>query len=135
MQKSKLGLPAGLAAAIMYMTGVLGGYFPALLLAGFVLLYEEENFIRRAAVKTVILMFLFSILNFVIYLIPDIVGIFQNLLAIFKVYFATNFLDNISATFGQTLSLVETVLFLVLAVLALFGKSVDVKPLSNWADK
>ena len=135
MQKSKLGLPAGLAAAIMYMTGVFGGYFPALLLAGFVLLYEEENFIRRAAVKTVILMFLFSILNFVIYLIPDIVGIFQNLLAIFKVYFATNFLDNISATFGQTLSLVETVLFLVLAVLALFGKSVDVKPLSNWADK
>lgn len=135
MQKSKLGLPAGIAAAIMYMTGVFGGYFPALLLAGFVLLYEEENFIRRAAVKTVILMFLFSILNFVIYLIPDIVGIFQNLLAIFKVYFATNFLDNISATFGQTLSLVETVLFLVLAVLALFGKSVDVKPLSNWADK
>ena len=40
MQKSKLGLPAGIAAAIMYMTGVFGGYFPALLLAGFVLLYH-----------------------------------------------------------------------------------------------
>ena len=135
MQKSKLGLPAGIVAAIMYMTGLFGGYFPALLLAGFVLLYEEENFIRRAAVKTLLVMFLFSILNFLIYLIPDIVGIFQSLLAIFKVYFATAFLDNISATFSQTLSLIETVLFLLLTVLAFFGKSIDLKPINNWADK
>lgn len=135
MQKSKLGLPAGIVAAMMYMTGLFGGYFPALLLAGYILLREDENFIRRAAVKTLVVMFLCSVLNVLIYLIPDIVGIFQSLLATFQVHFAISFLDNISRTFSQTVNLIQTLFLLVLAVLAFFGKSIDLKPLSKWADK
>ena len=135
MQKSKLGMPAGIVAAIMYMTGLFGGYFPALLVAGFILLHEDENFIRRAAVKTLVVLFAGSVLNALIYLIPDIVGIFQSLLAIFTIHFGTAFLDNISATFSQSLTLIKTVVLLLLAVLAFFGKTIDLKPLNNWADK
>ena len=76
MQKSKLGLPASIAAAIMYMTGLFGGYVAALLAAGFILLVEDENFIRRAAVKTLIILFAFSVLNVLIYLIPDASDVF-----------------------------------------------------------
>ena len=76
MQRSKLGLPAGVAAALMYLVGLFGGYLAAIFAAGFILLQEEENFIRRAAVKTLLIMFAYSVLNVLILLLPDIIGIF-----------------------------------------------------------
>lgn len=135
MQKSKLGLPAGIMAAIMYLTALFGGYTPALLVAGFILLCEEENFIRRAAVKTLLVLVICSLLNVLIYLIPDIVGIFQSLLNIFTVHFSTSFLDNSSSMLNQSLSLIKTLFLVVMAVLAIFGKTIDLKALNKWADK
>ena len=135
MQKSKLGLPAGIMAAIMYLTALFGGYAPALLVAGFILLCEEENFIRRAAVKTLSVLVICSLLNVLIYLIPDIVGIFQSLLNIFTVHFSTSFLDNSSSMLNQSLSLIKTLFLVLMAVLALFGKTIDLKALNKWADK
>ena len=135
MQKSKLGLPAGIMAAIMYLAALFGGYTPALLVGGFILLCEEENFIRRAAVKTLLVLVICSLLNVLIYLIPDIVSIFQSMLSIFNVHFGTDFLDNSSAMLNQSLSLIKTLFLVVMAVLALFGKTIDLKPLNKWADK
>jgi uncharacterized membrane protein len=135
MQRSKLGLPAGVAAALMYLVGLFGGYLAAIFAAGFILLQEEENFIRRAAVKTLLIMFAYSVLNVLILLLPDIIGIFQTLLAIFRVNFGTGIIDNIGSVFTQILSLMKTAMLLLLAVLAFFGRSIDLKPLSKWADK
>lgn len=125
----------GIMAAIMYMTGLFGGYFPALLVAGFIMLCEEENFIRRAALKTLLILFACSIANVLIRLIPDIVGIFQSMLAIFHVNFGSAFLDNVSSVFSQSLNLAKTAVLILLAVLAFFGKSIDFPFLNKLADK
>lgn len=135
MQNSKLGLPAGIAAAIMYLCALFGGYVPALLAAGFILLCEEENFIRRAAVKSLVVLIACSLLNVLIYLIPNVVDIFRSMLNIFTVSFSTSFLDNSSSMLSQSLTLIKTVVLVLLAVLAFFGKSIDLKPLNKWADK
>ena len=135
MNRSKLGRPASITAALMYLIGFFGGYVPALLAAGFILLCEDENFIRRAAVKTLTILVLVSLASVLTNLIPNMVGIFQSMLAIFRVHFGTSLLDNFTATLSQTLTLIKTALLILMAILALFGKSIDLQPLSNWADK
>ena len=135
LNKTKLGLPAGILAAIMYLVGLFGGYLPALAVAGYILLCEEDNFVRRAAIKTFAVMLLCSLANTVIYLIPDLVGIFQSFFAIFRVVFGTAFLDNASSSLSQTLSLAKSAFLILMAVLAFFGKTIDLKPLNDWADK
>ena len=135
MQKSKLGLPVGVVAAGLYLIGLFGGYFPALLLAGYILLREEDNFLRRAVVKTFLVMFVCSILNAIVYLLPEYIGIFQNLLAIFNVHFSINVLNYICRACSQCVNLMESLLLLILAILAFFGKSVDLKFISKCVDK
>jgi uncharacterized membrane protein len=135
MQKSRLGLPAAVVAVLMYLSGLFGGFIPALLVGGYILLCEEENFIRRAAVKTLLVLFVCALVNFLIYLIPDVVGIVQSLLAIFKVHFSTAFLDNASSALSGVMDLIKTIFLIVLAVMACFGKSIDLKPVNKLSDK
>lgn len=61
MQKTKLGITiSGLAAAI-YLTCLFGGYIPAIILTGYVLMVEENEWLRRNAVKAIVLMMIFSV--------------------------------------------------------------------------
>lgn len=70
MQKTKLGITiSGLAAAI-YLTCLFGGYIPAIILTGYVLMVEENEWLRRNAVKAIVLMMIFSVFIYGINLIP-----------------------------------------------------------------
>ena len=56
MQKTKLGISVGLLGAAIYFTGLFSGYLVAVLLAGYVLMFEENEWLRKNAVKAVALM-------------------------------------------------------------------------------
>lgn len=136
MLKTRLGLPANVVAAVMYLVALFGnGYLAPLVLAGYILLFEDLNFVRRAAVKSMAILLAVSVVSFVVYLIPNFVETIQHMLWIFDESFDTSVLDNICRFMMDLVYLAEKAVLVLLAVMALFRKSIDIKPLNNLADK
>ena len=74
MQKTRLGISVGMLGAAIYLTGLFSGYVVAVLMAGYVLLFEENSWLRRSAVKAVSLMVFFSFITVLINLIPNAIS-------------------------------------------------------------
>lgn len=126
MQKTRLGISVGLLAAAIYFTSFFGGYLVAILLAGYVLGFEADSWLKKSAVKAVGLLILFSFLSAVINLVPNLLGFVNDLLGIFGVGFGYGVISHfISAVLG-ILDILEKVLFLALGVSAFKQKDVGV---------
>ena len=52
MEKTKLGISVGIFGAAVYFMGIIN-YIPLVILAGYILLMEENKWLRKAAVKAV----------------------------------------------------------------------------------
>ena len=61
MQKSNFGVSVGVVGAAMYLLSLFGGYMAALLLIGYVLLFESNTWLKRTAVKVAVITFIFSV--------------------------------------------------------------------------
>ena len=61
MQKTKLGISVGLLGAAIYFTSLFSGYLVPVILTGYVLLFEENDWLRKNAVKAVAL----SVVSFI----------------------------------------------------------------------
>jgi len=86
MQKTKLGVSVGLLGAAVYFSAAFGGYVAMFLVAGYVLLFEENEWLKKAAVKAVALMIAVGVLNTAIGLIPDVLNWLSSFLSIFDTY-------------------------------------------------
>jgi len=136
MLKTRLGLPANIVAAVMYLVALFGGgYLAPLVLAGYILLFEDLNLVRRAAVKSIALLLAVSVINFVVYLIPDFMNMIQDLLYVFDEGLDTSVLDGLCAFTMDMVNIAKNVFLALLGVMALFSKSIDIKPLNKLADK
>ena len=71
MEKTKLGVSVGLLGAGIFAAALFGGYVATIVLAGYVLLMESNEWLRRTAVKAVVTLVCFSFITAVIDLIPD----------------------------------------------------------------
>ena len=60
MQKTKLGISVGLLGAIFFFAGFFGGYLVTILMAGYILLVEDNAWLERVTVKGVVLMLFFQ---------------------------------------------------------------------------
>ncbi len=118
MQKSNLGISIGFLAAVVYLSALAGGYIPAILLTGYILIKEENLWLRRAAVKAVALLVCFGILSGLIGLVPGALSWIQNLVEIFKGEFNFGIISRIVNLIQDTISLIRTVLFLLLGLKA-----------------
>ena len=134
MEKTKLGLPVGFVAAIAYLMFLFGGYTAGVLFLGYAVLCENDTWLRKTAVKALLVALCFSALSLLIGLLPDIVGLFSSLLRIFHVYFDLEIVDSIYYFFNNIISLLRTVVFVLLAVLALKKKTVEIKALDKFFD-
>ena len=85
MQKTKLGVSVAVLGAAMYLLGLVGGYIPTLLMAGYVLLFEENSWLKKAAVKVLAVMLCFSFAGVVLGLLPSAVGVLNATLGVFGV--------------------------------------------------
>ena len=135
MQRTRIGLSAGMIAAAIYFVGMLGGYVPAIILAGYVLLFEENPWLRRSAVKAVATMLLFSFAIEAINLIPDMIGFIDKLARIFEGDFSIAVLDRIVLAVVSALRLIQTVLFITLGVKAFRQGTVKVPVVDNLINK
>lgn len=126
MEKTKLGLKVSVMGALTYLLFLFGGYTAGLLVVGYILLCEENGDLKKHALTAVLTAIAISVANLVIGLLPDVVDVFQALIAIFDGYLDGGIITSFANFLYAILSLVKTVAFVGLAAAALLGKSIKV---------
>lgn len=119
MQKTKLGVSVGLLGAAIYFMGLFSGYLVAILLAGYVLLCEDNEWLKKSAVKAVSVMVLFSFLVTVVNLIPNAISIIDYIVSMFGGNFYVAFLSNLVSAVVAVLDIIEKLVLLGLGAKAL----------------
>lgn len=136
MQKTKLGISVGLFGAIIYFASAFGGgYLVALLLCGYVLLVEENPWLRKTSVKAVLLLIMFSLVSVVLGLVPDIWETITNLLMAFNKYPSSTFISGINSTISSAITIVKSVLFVILGLKALNQGAIKLPVIDKLIDK
>ena len=134
MEKSKLGLNIGMLAALTYLACNFAGYTIAMLLVGYILLCEDSTWLKRNALKGVLIMLALSMASTVIHLIPNIVSIPLDLLNLFGFNLYFHVLNELANLLYSIVSLGETLLLLLLALKAVSQEEVKVPVIDKVVD-
>ncbi len=124
MQKAKLGVSVGLVGAALYFFGLFSGYLAMALLAGYILLVEEDAWLRKQAVRSVALLVCFSLLGTVIGLIPDFLEVIRDVVVLFEGEFSYGVVNKIVNLLRDILNFAEIIVFLLLGFKALGQTSI-----------
>lgn len=135
MQKTRLGISVGLLGAAIYFMGLFSGYLLAVLLAGYVLLFEENSWLRKNAVKAMSVMAVFSLLITVLNLVPNAIGFINAVVSIFGGSFYVAFLSNLISAAVAALNIIEKLLIIGLGVKALTQGTIAVPVVDNLINK
>lgn len=135
MQKTKLGISVGFMGAIAYFAGLFSGYLVAVLIFGYIMLVEDNPWLRKTAVKSIVLLVTFSALSAVIGLIPDFISFINTIFNVFGSYFSLSVVTNILAVITSALSILKTVVFLVLGLKALNQGTLTIPVVDNMTNK
>lgn len=132
--KAKLGISVGLLGALVYFMGLFSGYTVMVLLAGYILLFEENDWLKRTAVKAVGVCVCFSLLSVFIGFIPDLLGLIDDICSVFNGTFYVAVLSNLVTLLRTVISIAQKVLLLVLGIMALKQKTVSLGILDRLMD-
>lgn len=135
MQKTKLGISVGLVGAGIYFLGLFSGYLAALILVGYVLLVEENMWLRRTSLKVIALMISFSVLYEGIGLIPSLISWISTAGSMFGAYISMSFISNLITLVRGILNMTETILFLVLGFKSLTQGSIHIPVVDDFLNK
>lgn len=118
MQKTKLGISICMVCAGVCFTAFWGGWIATILLVGYILLFEENEWLRYNSVKAFATMVLFAVLASLISLIPDFLSWIGNIVAVFDGNFNYEIVTKIFRVLSNLVSLVEKIVFLVMGMKA-----------------
>ena len=133
--KAKLGVSVGLLGAGIYLAAIFGGLTPVILMAGYVLLFEENEWLKKSAVKAIAIVLTFAFFVTVINLIPDLLRWIATLVSVFKGTFNYNVLSSIISVITQAIEIIRTCLFLLLGAKALNQGTVAVPVVDKLINK
>lgn len=135
MKKTKLGISVGLLGAAIYFMGLFSGYLVVVLLAGYVLLCEDNEWLKKSAVKAVSVMALFSFLITVVNLVPNAISVIDYIVSMFGGNFYVAFLSNLVSAVVAVLNIIEKLVLLGLGVKALNQGTIAVPVVDNLINK
>ena len=123
MQKTRFGVSIGLAGAILYFLGLFGGFFAVVLAGGYILVTEENTWLKKTAVKAIGTTILFAFLSAIVgYFVSGLDGI-GSMFALFGLrgLNVTTVISMINGFILGTVNILKFVIFLILAIKA-FGQ-------------
>lgn len=135
MQKTKLGITVGLTGAAIYFMGLFGGYLVTMLLAGYVLLFEENEWLKKSAVKAVALMVFFSVLVTGINLLPNTISFINNVFSIIGGSFGISIISKLVTVLVSGIDIIEKLLFIGLGLKALNQGTISVPVVDKLVSK
>lgn len=134
MLKTKLGISIALVGASMYFLGAIS-FIPAVLLAGYVLIAEENEWVKRQAAKMVGVVVLFGLLSLAVGWIDDFVGMLSIIVRWFNQDVYLSVPANLTSLFRYIITILKEVLLLVMGFRALGMKNVKLGLIDKPLDK
>ena len=135
IKKSTLGIPLGVLAAIMYIACAYSGLTATLLIAGYVLLKEKDEWLKTQAVKVVLLVLVFAAIDMVIDIVPDTINLISNFFGLFGGSFSIPFIPSVINFIGYVLNYIKPLVFLALAYKSLSMKTVKLPFIDSVIEK
>ena len=135
MEKSKLGVSLGVVGAAMYLLSYFSGHMAALLLVGYVLLFEENAWLKRTAVKAAVVGFMFAIASTLLGLLPNCISTINSFFYLFDGEFYITFVSELVSFLRNVLNLAQTIVMLGLAWKALSMKTIVITFVDNFVGK
>ncbi|MBQ8625830.1 MAG: hypothetical protein IJ419_06700 [Agathobacter sp.] len=135
MEKTKLGISTALLGALACLACYYGGITATLLVVGAILILENDEWLKKTCVRAAVLVFLFLLTSSIIYILPNIVSCISSTLGLFEIPFYIEILSKITSWLSTLLDLLEKIVFLGLALLALMKVNVHIPVLDNFIDK
>ena len=133
--KTKLGINVTMMAAATYLFALFGGYVALLLIAGYVLLCETDEWLKKSAVKALVVSLAISVVSVVIGFIPDAMSMIDSLVGIFGGHFSIGFIYSFISLISTALAVLEKLLFLGLAFMATSNKTIKLPFVDELIDK
>ena len=134
MQKTRLGISAGLLGAAAYFLGFLG-IIPVVLVAGYVLLFEENEWLKRAVIKAVAVVVFFAILTAFVNLAANSRTLIIEFANLFSDGARLPNFNSIIVIAKTVVSFAQTVFLLLLGFKALNQGNVGLGPVDNTINK
>lgn len=135
MQKTKLGISVGMLGAVVCFMGLFSGYLLTILLVGYVLMCEENEWLKRTSVKAAAVMIVFSVLTTVVGFVPSAISVIDNLVSIFGGNFYIVFISKLVSAVITVLDIMEKLLLLGLGIKALNQGTIPVPAVDNLINK
>ena len=118
MNRTRLGISVGLLAAGLFLAPIVSGTLGLILLVGYVLLFETDPWLRRAATKAAVVVFFFGLLGALINLIPNAIGLINHAFSIFGGNFSLRPISGLVGIANALLAIVQTLFLISLALKA-----------------
>ena len=119
--KTKIGISAGAFAALTFLLALWGGYAPLILVVGYVFIAEKNEWLKTTVAKALVLTFCFVLLRFFLGAIPNVLDCLNSMIRIFSAESVIDYskFSQVISFIRNVLSIVEDVVFLLLALFAL----------------
>ena len=133
MEKSKLGISIALFAALTFMSGYFG-ITVLVLVAGYILIREENAYLKKTAVGTVVLYLAFAALS----LCVSLLSTFFSLVNVGGWMYSTimyTVTNGFTSFLSNLITIAKYVVFGLLALLALLGKEVKIPVIDKFVEK
>lgn len=118
MQKTKLGMSIGLLSAVVYFTALFGGYIPLFMIAGYILLFEQNDWLKRVCFKAVMVLIVFSAISAIIGLVPQFMSGLSSFVMLFDGDLSYIAVSRIISILDNIISIVKVLTFMMLGMKA-----------------
>lgn len=132
--KTKLGVSVGILGAATYFLGLFSGYTVLALVVGYILLCEQDSWLRKTAVKALVISLCFSALYYVIDFLPSLLNLIDDLFGIFNRSFYPSSVHSLFSFFKNCITILKEVVMIVLGILALGKKTINIAPIDKLVD-
>lgn len=134
MQQTKLGISVGLLGAALYFMGLVN-FLGLFILAGYVLLFESNEWVRKSAVKAVALVVGFALISVVIGISNDVLSVLNNLLSWVRIPFRVTWPLGLDSMILNAVDAIKNILLLLLGFKAFSQGTLNVGPIDKVVDK
>ncbi len=135
MERPKLGIHILLLAAGAWLLALYTNLMTVLIYAGALLLIEDNAWLKKQCLRVLAVILTFSILNTVVYLIPNIRDLVNSFAALFDEYYQWIAVDKAVHIINELLYWVKLAIYLLSALFALGGKTIKLPVIDPFLDR
>lgn len=134
MQKTKLGISVGLLAAAVYFMAFFNSTVMALMV-GYILLFESDEWLRKSAVKAVVIVLACAIVTSGVGALGNVFDALSSLLNGFGIIVRISFPFNLDTVISYLVSIIKVILLIALGFAAMSQGSVKIGFIDKIVDK